>query len=31
MSITNCTEGEAMYSIYINNSLEEAVLYLFEN
>ena len=28
MSITNCSEEEALYSIYINGNLENAILYL---
>ena len=28
MSITNCTEDEALYSIYLNTNLDNAILYL---
>jgi len=30
MSITNCSEDEALYSIYMNTNLENAILYLCE-
>ena len=31
MSITNCSRQDALYSIYVNSNLENAILYLCEN